>query len=318
MAPVKALDLPILATVSDKQTTLINALKETWKEVPHQYCQAHYLSNAMSPIYEADQHMKTQIRKQVRAKAGKTMRQVQAEARRKAKDGSSELIVTGLAVEPPPGLHEVKAIAEAVQKERKKTAAQENQSPIGKTNTTKVPLDISQENMSSTVAEVRAKMLDTTPIGSSTDIEDNLTRSEISPNIVKGRVLKQTKIGSSNGALSTPNVSLVVKTTTVREPSVSKVSQKMCESTLAIGQNCPDESDDHKNGVSDIRTVSDVREALLGSNVLVHEYRQSGFDVRGKPEISATAVALSRQEMLDQVVEAYAARLRRVLSLSLP
>jgi hypothetical protein len=115
LAPVKALDLPFLATVSDKQRALINALDATWLDLPHQYCQAHYLSNAVTPIYEADEHVKTQLRKQVRAEAGITMRKVQAEAKRKrdTADGSSSLIATGLAVRPPEGLDEVKAIAQA-------------------------------------------------------------------------------------------------------------------------------------------------------------------------------------------------------------
>jgi hypothetical protein len=120
LAPVKALDLPILATVSDKQRTLIDALETTWSGLPHQYCQAHYLSNAVTPVYEADGHMKTQLRKQIRAAAGVTMRQVQAEAKRKkSSDDTSPLIATGLAARPPEGLDEVRAqaaIAKAIQR----------------------------------------------------------------------------------------------------------------------------------------------------------------------------------------------------------
>jgi hypothetical protein len=114
LAPVKALDLPFLATVSDKQRALINALEATWSDLPHQYCQAHYLSNAVTPIYEADEHMKTQLRQQVRAEAGVTMRKVQAEAkrRRETANDSSSLVVTGLAVRPPEELDEVKSIAQ--------------------------------------------------------------------------------------------------------------------------------------------------------------------------------------------------------------
>lgn len=118
LAPVKALDLPWLATVSDKQTALINALEATWSHLPHQYCQAHYLSNAVTPLYEADGHMKTQMRKQVRAAAGPTMRQVQAQAQRRASADTPPLIATGLAIRPPAGLDEVKAVAQAAQSRR--------------------------------------------------------------------------------------------------------------------------------------------------------------------------------------------------------
>jgi hypothetical protein len=123
LAPVKALDLPWLATVSDKQSALIKAVNATWPDLPHQYCQAHYLSNAVTPLYEADEHVKTQLRKQVRAAAGTTMRQVQAKVKQKASDDSPPLIATGLAVRPPDGLDEVKAVARAAQARRGKVTA---------------------------------------------------------------------------------------------------------------------------------------------------------------------------------------------------
>lgn len=121
LAPVEALNLPVLATVSDKQRSLINALEKVWPHVPHQYCQAHYLSNAMTPVYEEDGHMKTQLRKQVRAEAGATMREVQAQAKRNAQANEEAtscppLIATGMAARPPEGLDEVRAVAEAVQR----------------------------------------------------------------------------------------------------------------------------------------------------------------------------------------------------------
>ncbi|MEA3341001.1 MAG: hypothetical protein U9R15_13645 [Chloroflexota bacterium] len=128
LAPVEALNLPVLATVSDKQRSLINALEKIWSDVPHQYCQAHYLSNAVTPVYEKDGHMKTQLRKQVRAGAGATMREVQAHAKREAQASDDDasprdvayprppLIATGMAARPPEGLDEVRAVAEAVQR----------------------------------------------------------------------------------------------------------------------------------------------------------------------------------------------------------
>ncbi len=115
LAPVEALELPWLAMVSDKQAALVKALAKTWDKLPHQYCQAHYLGNATTPLYEADAQMKTEIRKRVREKAGATMRQVQADAKQKQADKSTGLLVTGLAVSPPAGLAEVKTIAQAAQ-----------------------------------------------------------------------------------------------------------------------------------------------------------------------------------------------------------
>ena len=34
--------------------------------MPHQLCQFHYLKDAIKPLYEADQHAKTQLKKQLR------------------------------------------------------------------------------------------------------------------------------------------------------------------------------------------------------------------------------------------------------------
>jgi hypothetical protein len=117
LTPVKALDLPFLATISDKQSALVKALQAAFPDLPNQYCQAHFLSNSVTPIYEADEKMKTQLRKQVRAEAGATMRQAQAEVKQKrdAAEGRSPLIATGLAARPPAGLEEVKRIAQAAQ-----------------------------------------------------------------------------------------------------------------------------------------------------------------------------------------------------------
>lgn len=129
LAPVKALDLPWLATVSDKQLALINALNATWSNLPHQYCQAHYLSHAVTPLYEADEHMKTQMRKQVRAAAGPTMRQVQAQAKQAASEDAPALMATGLAIRPPAGLEEVKAVAQAVQSRRDEATSSQDLGP---------------------------------------------------------------------------------------------------------------------------------------------------------------------------------------------
>ena len=342
LLPVKALDLPIFATVSDKQTTLVNALKETWKDIPHQYCQAHYLSNAMTPIYDADQHMKTQIRKQVRAAAGKTMRQVQAEAKRKGGNDDSTLILTGLAVEPPRRLHEVKAIAQAVQESRKKSVMQEKNSIVADTNSNSAERDPSQEDMSSPVT----KVLNTTGIDTYTDIENPISKPQISENIVTTSRQQQSKIDSCGCGLGTPSASVAAKTGTMSDNCIGRqnpiggepnlatatIAAKSAPATqkLIVTQNLSaivetkesrTTSDNHQNLSRTIQTIEDVREALLGSNVLVHEYRQLG---KSKEVLQAdvvkkqtkTVASPSRQEMLDEVVEAYAARLRRVLSRS--
>jgi hypothetical protein len=62
------------------------------------------------------------------------------------------------------------------------------------------------------------------------------------------------------------------------------------------------------------RTVAEVRQALRDSNVLVYEcHRQEDSSTLAEDSAS---VSLDRQRLVDELVEAYAARLRRVLSCS--
>jgi hypothetical protein len=61
-----ALPVPIRGVISDGQHALRRAVASVLPDVPHQLCQFHYLREAAKPIYEADRHAKTQLKKQVR------------------------------------------------------------------------------------------------------------------------------------------------------------------------------------------------------------------------------------------------------------
>jgi hypothetical protein len=61
-----ALPVPIAGVVSDGQTSIRNAVKRALDGVPHQLCQFHYLREAATPVYEADRHIKVQLKKKVR------------------------------------------------------------------------------------------------------------------------------------------------------------------------------------------------------------------------------------------------------------
>ena len=52
--------------VSDGQETIRTAVAAILPAVPHQLCQFHYLREAARPIFEADRHAKTQLKKRVR------------------------------------------------------------------------------------------------------------------------------------------------------------------------------------------------------------------------------------------------------------
>ena len=61
-----ALQVPIAGVVSDGQTSIRNAVKAALDGVPHQLCHFHYLREAATPVYEADRHIKVQLKKEVR------------------------------------------------------------------------------------------------------------------------------------------------------------------------------------------------------------------------------------------------------------
>src|SRR5439155_20007846 len=58
--------VPIAGVVSDGQTSIRNAVKAALDGVPHQLCHFHYLREAATPVYEADRHIKVQLKKKVR------------------------------------------------------------------------------------------------------------------------------------------------------------------------------------------------------------------------------------------------------------
>ncbi len=83
LEPVKAFleghGFPVLATLSDKQRPLVQALEATWPGVPHQWCQAHFLRNLAQPLYERDRALKTELRQKVRTRIRSSLREVAAQ-----------------------------------------------------------------------------------------------------------------------------------------------------------------------------------------------------------------------------------------------
>jgi hypothetical protein len=65
---VKAMlgDIPVEGIVSDGQRSIRNTIRSVFPGVPHQLCQFHYLREAARPLYEADRHLKKEIKKKVR------------------------------------------------------------------------------------------------------------------------------------------------------------------------------------------------------------------------------------------------------------
>src|SRR5260370_30222484 len=68
LAPVVALGVKVLGTISDAQESELLAVEQLWPNVPHQVCQFHALRDAIKPAYEADRKVKTAMRKQLQPK----------------------------------------------------------------------------------------------------------------------------------------------------------------------------------------------------------------------------------------------------------
>src|SRR6266404_250023 len=76
LAPVAALDIPVLGTITDAQESELEAVEHLWPEVPHQVCQFHILRDAAAPAFEADRNVKTALRKQLQRKVREVRKQL--------------------------------------------------------------------------------------------------------------------------------------------------------------------------------------------------------------------------------------------------
>ena len=63
---LKPLAVAVKGVISDGEETSGSAVAFVFPEIPHQLCQFHYLKDAIKPLYEADRHAKTLLKKQLR------------------------------------------------------------------------------------------------------------------------------------------------------------------------------------------------------------------------------------------------------------
>jgi hypothetical protein len=76
------LGLPVELWMSDKQDAFVTGIAAEFPDVPHRYCQNHFLRDLAKPLLEQDSHAKVQMRKKVRGLRG--IEQQVLEDRRKA------------------------------------------------------------------------------------------------------------------------------------------------------------------------------------------------------------------------------------------
>jgi hypothetical protein len=76
LAPVVALGVKVLGTITDAQESELLAVAELWPDVPHQVCQFHVLRDASKAAFEADKALKTAMRKRLQPKVREVRKQI--------------------------------------------------------------------------------------------------------------------------------------------------------------------------------------------------------------------------------------------------
>jgi hypothetical protein len=78
---------PVELWMSDKQDAFVTGIAAEFPDVPHRYCQNHFLRDLAKPVLQADSHAKVQMRKKIRG-----LRAIEREIledRRKTQDASA-------------------------------------------------------------------------------------------------------------------------------------------------------------------------------------------------------------------------------------
>src|SRR3989441_3047206 len=76
LAPVVALEVKVLGTITDAQESEWQAVEQLWPQVPHQVCQFHALRDASQSAFEADKQVKTAMRKSLQPKVRAVRKQL--------------------------------------------------------------------------------------------------------------------------------------------------------------------------------------------------------------------------------------------------
>ncbi len=60
---VRAMSVPVIGAVTDKEKALIGAVKHVFPDVPHQYCQTHFLRNCAKPLEDERKELGESVRR---------------------------------------------------------------------------------------------------------------------------------------------------------------------------------------------------------------------------------------------------------------
>jgi hypothetical protein len=93
LAPVVALGVKVLGTISDAQESELKAVEDLWPEVPHQVCQFHVLRDASQRAFDADKAVKTAMRKKLQPKVRAVRKQLKKQVPTSSPEEAKQLAV---------------------------------------------------------------------------------------------------------------------------------------------------------------------------------------------------------------------------------
>ena len=93
LAPVVALGVKVLGTISDAQESELKAVEDLWPEVPHQVCQFHVLRDASQRAFDADKAVKTAMRKKLQPKGRAVRKQLKKQVPTSSPEEAKQLAV---------------------------------------------------------------------------------------------------------------------------------------------------------------------------------------------------------------------------------
>src|SRR5512138_1788959 len=103
----RSLGPPVGLWMSDKQDAFVTGIAAEFPDVPHRYCDNHFLRDVAKPVLDADSHAKVQMRRKVRGL--RTIEQAvlarrKAETRDDLTPGDPEVTVAATAAHLPPAV----------------------------------------------------------------------------------------------------------------------------------------------------------------------------------------------------------------------
>jgi hypothetical protein len=102
----EALGKPVALWLSDRQDAFVTGIAAEFPDVPHRYCQNHFLRDLAKPMLQTDSHIKVQMRKKVRGlrdiekEVLQDRRQARAEAERTSRPADNSEASPPIASEP--------------------------------------------------------------------------------------------------------------------------------------------------------------------------------------------------------------------------